>query len=115
MFITAKLWMTDCGYEPAFRAFDASRRKLGLEYVDLFLLHWPMPSDSEATVAAYRAAEKLLADGKVRVIGVSNFSSAHLNALIDRTDVIPAVNQVQVHPYFIQQELRKTNSPRHCH
>ena len=110
MFITTKLWMTDYGYEPALRAFDSSRRKLGLDYVDLYLLHWPMPSDFEATVAAYRAAEKLLADGKVRAIGVSNFSSAHLNTLIDRADVTPAVNQVQVHPYFIQQELRETNS-----
>ena len=110
MFITTKLWMTDYGYEPALRAFDSSRRKLGLDYVDLYLLHWPMPSDFEATVAAYRAAEKLLADGKVCAIGVSNFSSAHLNTLIDRADVTPAVNQVQVHPYFIQQELRETNS-----
>ena len=102
--------MTDYGYEPALRAFDSSRRKLGLDYVDLYLLHWPMPSDFEATVAAYRAAEKLLADRKVRAIGVSNFSSGHLNTLIDRADVTPAVNQVQVHPYFIQQELRETNS-----
>ena len=73
--------MTDYGYEHTLRAFDASLRKLGLEYVDLYLLHWPVPSDFDATVASYRAAEKLLADGRVRAIGVSNFSAKHLETL----------------------------------
>jgi diketogulonate reductase-like aldo/keto reductase len=110
MFITTKLWMSDYGYESALRAFDVSRRKLGIDYVDLYLLHWPMPSDFEATVASYQAAEKLLADGTVRAIGVSNFTPSHLEALLARTAVVPAVNQIEVHPYFIQRELRKTNS-----
>ena len=110
MFITTKLWMADYGYEPALRAFEASLRKLGLDYLDLYLLHWPMPSDFEATVAAYRTAEKLLVDGKVRAIGVSNFSPTHLKTLTERTEVVPAVNQVEVHPFLIQQDLRETTS-----
>jgi len=71
VFVTTKLWLTDYGYESTLRAFEVSRRKLGLEYVDLYLLHWPVPADFGATVAAYRAAEKLLADGRVRAIGVT--------------------------------------------
>jgi diketogulonate reductase-like aldo/keto reductase len=106
MFITTKLWMRDYGYERTLRAFDVSLRKLGLEYVDLYLLHWPVPSDFEATVASYRAAEKLLADGRAHAIGVCNFSAKHLENLIVRTDVVPAVNQVELHPYFTQRELR---------
>jgi diketogulonate reductase-like aldo/keto reductase len=110
MFITTKLWMSDYGYEPALRAFDTSRRKLGLDYVDLYLLHWPMPSNFDATVAAYRAAEQLLANGAVRAIGVSNFKPTHLHTLMERTDVVPAVNQVEVHPYYLQRDLRETNT-----
>ena len=98
--------MSDYGYERARRAFDVSLRKLGLDSMDLYLLHWPVPSDFEATVASYRAAEKLLADGRVRAIGVCNFSPKHLEDLIARTEVVPAVNQVELHPFFIQRELR---------
>jgi diketogulonate reductase-like aldo/keto reductase len=76
--LTTKLWISDYGYERALRACDASLRKLGLDYVDLYLLHWPVPSDFAATVAPYQAAEKLLADGRVRAIGVANFSPKHL-------------------------------------
>lgn len=94
----------------ALRAFDASLRRLGLDYIDLYLLHWPMPSDFEATVAAYRAAEKLLADGRVRAIGVCNFGPKHLEALIACTDVVPAVNQVELHPYFTQQDVRDADA-----
>jgi diketogulonate reductase-like aldo/keto reductase len=106
LFITTKLWMSDYGYERTLRAFDVSLRKLGLDYLDLYLLHWPVPSDFETTVASYRAAEQLLADGRVRAIGVSNFSAAHLQELIARTSVVPSVNQVELHPFFIQRELR---------
>ncbi len=109
VFVTTKLWMTDYGYEHTLRAFDASLRKLGLEYVDLYLLHWPVPSDFDATVASYRAAEKLLAEGRVRAIGVSNFSAKHLETLLARAVVVPAVNQVELHPFFIQRELRDAN------
>lgn len=110
LFITTKLWMTDYGYERTLRAFDVSLRKLGLQYLDLYLLHWPVPSDFEATVASYRAAEKVLAEGRTRAIGVCNFSPKHLESLIDRSSVVPAVNQVELHPFFIQQEVREANA-----
>jgi diketogulonate reductase-like aldo/keto reductase len=110
IFITTKLWMTDYGYDAALSAFDASRRRLGVDYLDLYLLHWPMPANFEGTVAAYRAAEKLLADGKTRAIGVSNFGSTHLKNLMEVMDVVPAVNQIELHPFFIQREMREANS-----
>jgi diketogulonate reductase-like aldo/keto reductase len=110
IFVTTKLWISDYGYDPTLRAFDVSQRKLRLEYVDLYLLHWPVPSDFEATVASYRAAERLLAEGRVRAIGVSNFSPKHLEELIARTEVVPAVNQVELHPFFTQRELREAHS-----
>jgi len=106
VFVTTKLWLSQYGYDNALRGFDASLRRLGLQYVDLYLLHWPLPSDFEATVAAYRAAEKMLAEGRARAIGVSNFSADHLGALIERTSVVPAVNQVELHPLFNQGSLR---------
>jgi diketogulonate reductase-like aldo/keto reductase len=109
MFVTTKLWVTDFGYESALRAFDASMRRLGLDYLDLYLLHWPVPSDFESTIAAYRAAEKLLADGRTRAIGVCNFGTKHLERLIERTSVRPSLNQVELHPFFIQRELRETD------
>jgi diketogulonate reductase-like aldo/keto reductase len=106
VFVTTKLWISDYGYDEAIRGFDGSLRRLGLEYLDLFLLHQPVPTDFDATVAAYKAAERLLADGRVRAIGVSNQSQVHLRNLMDRTTVVPAVNQVEVHPYFGQPALR---------
>jgi 2,5-diketo-D-gluconate reductase A len=106
VFVTTKLWVTDYGYEPALRACEASLRRLGFDYIDLYLLHWPVPSDFEATVEAYRAAEKLLAEGRARAIGVCNFSPKHLQALVERTRVVPAVNQVELHPFFIQRDVR---------
>jgi diketogulonate reductase-like aldo/keto reductase len=110
VFVTTKLWISDYGYESALRAFEASLRRLGLDYVDLYLLHWPTPSDFEATVASYRAAESLLADGRVRAIGVCNFSPKHLDDLMARTEVVPAVNQVELHPFFTQRELREAHA-----
>jgi diketogulonate reductase-like aldo/keto reductase len=110
IFITTKLWLSEYGYERALRAFDASLRRLGLDYVDLYLLHWPVPSAFDATVASYRAAEKMLVDGRARAIGVSNFSPMHLKALMERTEVVPAVNQVELHPDFAQHELRATHA-----
>jgi diketogulonate reductase-like aldo/keto reductase len=106
IFVTTKLWITDYGYASALRACEASLRSLGFDYVDLYLLHWPVPSNFDATVDAYRAAEKLLADGRARAIGVSNFSPKHLQELVDRTDIVPAVNQVELHPFFIQRDVR---------
>ena len=106
VFVTTKLWISDYGYDSARVAFDASLRRLGLEYLDLYLLYQPVPSDFDATIASYRAAETLLAEGRVRAIGVCNHSERHLQTLMGQTDVTPAVNQVELHPYFNQQDLR---------
>jgi diketogulonate reductase-like aldo/keto reductase len=107
--VETKLWITDYGYESARHGFDVSLRKLGIEQLDLWLLHQPLPSDFEKTIAAYKAAEKLVADGRVRAIGVLNQTPAELDELFSRTDVVPAVNQIQVHPYYTQPEWRKAN------
>jgi diketogulonate reductase-like aldo/keto reductase len=106
MFVSTKLWISDYRYEPALRGFEGCLRRLGFDYVDLFLLHHPVPSDFDGTVAAYKAAEQMLADGRARAIGVSNFSPQHLETLMSRTDIGPAVNQVELHPFFTQQALR---------
>ncbi|MFJ8596387.1 aldo/keto reductase [Streptomyces sp. NPDC093598] len=92
------------------RAFDTSLGKLGLDYLDLYVLHWPVPSTFEATAASYRAAEKLLAEGRVRAIGVCNHNPAHLRALTEQTEVVPAVNQVELNPYFVQPEVRQADA-----
>lgn len=94
------------------RAFDASLRRLGLDYLDLYLLHWPLPKEFDATVASYEAARKLLADGRVRAIGVCNFKRQQLNDLVGRTEVVPAVNQVELHPYFTQRDVRDADADR---
>jgi diketogulonate reductase-like aldo/keto reductase len=109
IFVTTKVWITDYGYDQTLHAFDRSLRKLGLDYLDLYLTHWPVPSAFDETVATYKAAMKLLAQGRVRAIGVCNFSSDHLRNLIEQTGHIPAVNQIEVHPFFIQSELREAN------
>lgn len=109
VFVTTKLWLSQYGYDSALRGFDASLRRLGLEYVNLYLLHWPLPSDFAATRESYRAAKRLLGECRARAIGVSNFGPAHLKALMERAQVVPAVNQVELHPFFIQKELRETH------
>jgi diketogulonate reductase-like aldo/keto reductase len=109
IFVTTKLWLSDYGYDATLRGFDASMDKLGLDYLDLYLLHWPTKT-FDATVQSYKAAEKLLADGRVRAIGVCNFTEQYLDELIARTDVVPAVNQVELHPYFTQKDLREKNA-----
>ena len=106
MFVTTKLWISDYGYEEALVGVDGCLRRLGFDYVDLFLLHHPVPTNFDGTIAAYTAAEQMLADGRVRAIGVSNFSERHLGNLMSRTSVVPAVNQVELHPFFTQQALR---------
>lgn len=110
IFVTTKLWISDYGYDAAQVGFDASLRRLGLDHVDLYLLHQPVPTDFEATIGAYMGAEKMLADGRARAIGVSNFSPQHLRQLLDRTDVVPAVNQVELHPYYTQPALRDVHA-----
>jgi diketogulonate reductase-like aldo/keto reductase len=105
LFVITKLWISDFGYDQALHAFDRSMRKLGLEQLDLYLLHWPVPSEFERTLAAWKAAERLLAEGRTRAIGVSNFTPAHLDRLIARSELIPAVNQVELNPLFVQKAL----------
>lgn len=110
MFITTKLWLTDYGYDAALRAFELSVRRLGTGTIDLYLLHWPVPSHFEATIESFRAGARLLAEGRVRAIGVSNFSPKHLRTLIERTGTVPAVNQIELHPSFTQLEWRAENA-----
>jgi diketogulonate reductase-like aldo/keto reductase len=105
-----KLWLTQYGYDEALRGFDASLHRLGLDYVDLYLLHWPVPSNFEGTIQSYLAAEKLLKEGRVRAIGVSNFSAGHLDKLLERTQTVPAVNQIELHPLFNQEAARVSHS-----
>lgn len=106
VFIETKVWISDYDYDQTLHAFDKSAGKLGVDRLDLFILHQALPSAFEKTIAAYKALETLLADGKVRAIGVSNFMPNHLTELLDRTDVVPAVNQIEVHPYFQQRQLQ---------
>ena len=102
VFITTKVWNTDQGYEPALKAFDRSRRALEVDVVDLYLVHWPVRGKFTDT---WRALEKLLSDGKVRAVGVSNFLVHHLEELRASSSVAPVVNQVEFHPFLVQQEL----------
>ena len=106
LFVTTKLTNSEHGYDKALRAFDESMNKLGLDVLDLFLIHWPLPMFDQY-VESWRAFERLLSDGRVLSIGVSNFEIAHLERLLAETDVTPAVNQVELHPEFPQEELRE--------
>jgi 2,5-diketo-D-gluconate reductase A len=105
LFITTKLWNTDHEYDQALRAFDASLARLDLEYVDLYLIHWPVPKQDKY-VDAWRALEKIYADGRAKAVGVSNFTVENLTKVIDTGSVVPAVNQIELHPRLIQAELR---------
>jgi 2,5-diketo-D-gluconate reductase A len=105
VFVTTKLNDPDHGYDETLRAVDASLSRLGFDHVDLYLIHWPQPRQ-DRYVDTWRAFEKLYADGRARAIGVSNFHVAHLLRLLDETDVVPAVNQIELHPYLPQDELR---------
>lgn len=109
-FITTKLWITDFGYDEALKAFDTSLSKLRLDYIDLYLLHFPAPSNFEATLESWRAMEYLLEQQRVRAIGVCNFKEKHLEILKQRFEVTPALNQVELHPYFSQPELNNYHS-----
>lgn len=107
IFIETKIWISDYGYDETLHGFEKSAAKLGVEHIDLLILHQALPSEFEKTIAAYRALETLLADGRVGSIGVSNFMVEHLDELLERTDVVPAVNQIEVHPYFQQREVQQ--------
>jgi diketogulonate reductase-like aldo/keto reductase len=104
LFITTKLWNADQGYDTTLRAFDRSLELLGLEQLDLYLIHWPTP-DRDLYVDTWRAFEKLYADGRVRAIGVSNFQPSHLRRIIGLGGTVPAVNQIELHPYLRQPEV----------
>ena len=106
VFLETKIWISDYGYDATLHGFDKSAAKLGLDQIDLLILHQALPSEFDKTLQAYRALETLLADGKVRTIGVSNFMVEHLTALLDRASVMPAVNQIECHPYFAQREVQ---------
>jgi diketogulonate reductase-like aldo/keto reductase len=105
LFVTTKLWNNEQGYDSALRAFDASLDRLGLDYVDLYLIHWPLPSQDKY-VDTYKAFEKIHADGRAKAIGVSNFLPEHLRRLLGETSVVPAVNQIELHPQLPQAESR---------
>ncbi|MCZ0985824.1 aldo/keto reductase [Streptomyces diastatochromogenes] len=106
IFVTTKLWNSDQGYDSTLRAFDVSLEKLGLDYLDLYLIHWPLPT-RDKYLDTYKAFEKLYAEGRVKAIGVSNFLPEHLRRLIEETSVIPAVNQIELHPHLQQRAARE--------
>jgi len=110
VFLETKVWISDYGYDATLHAFDKSAGKLGVDRIDLLLLHQPLPSRFDLTLDAYRALEKLLADGKLRAIGVSNFMPEHLKRLLAETSVVPTVNQIEVHPYFQQTALQRLHA-----
>lgn len=106
LFVTTKVWNTEQGYDKTMRSFDESAERLGLDVIDLFLIHWPVPA-RDLYVETWRALEKLLGEGRVRSIGVSNFNAPHLQRLFDETEVVPAVNQIELHPRLPQHQLRE--------
>jgi diketogulonate reductase-like aldo/keto reductase len=110
VFIETKVWISDYGYDATLHAFEKSVRKIGVERLDLLLLHQPLPTAFERTLDAYRALETLLADGRVRAIGVSNFMPEYLERLLAAATVVPAVNQIEVHPYFQQVALQRMHA-----
>src|SRR5271167_5265032 len=110
VFLETKIWISDYGFDETLHGFQKSAGKLGVEQIDLLILHQAMPSAFERTLEAYRALETLLADGKVRAIGVSNFMVEHLTTLLERATVVPAVNQIECHPYFQQREVQDFNA-----
>lgn len=110
VFLETKVWVSDYGYDETRHAFEKAAGKLGVDQIDLLILHQPAPRQFDRTIAAYRGLESLLHDGKVRAIGVSNFMPHHLLELLDATDVVPAVNQVELHPYFTQPAVQQADA-----
>ncbi|MCS3492545.1 2,5-diketo-D-gluconate reductase A [Arthrobacter sp. JUb119] len=109
LFITSKIWIADMGYEQALEAFDASLERLGLDYLDLYLIHWPAP-EKNLYVETWKALEKLYAEKKIRAIGVSNFQPEHLEQLVAEGTIVPAVNQVELHPALQNREVVAANA-----
>lgn len=108
LYITTKIWNSEQGYDSTLRSFEESMKKLGTEYLDLLLIHWPAPKKN-LYVDTWKALVQLKKDGRVRSIGVSNFYPEHLERIVDATSYIPAVNQVELHPRFQQRELRQVH------
>jgi diketogulonate reductase-like aldo/keto reductase len=104
--IETKIWVSDYGYDQTLHAFEKATGKLGVDTIDVLILHQPAPDRFEKTLDAYRALERLLADGRVRAIGVSNFMPHHLERLLAETEVVPALNQIELHPYFTQPAVQ---------
>ena len=111
VFLETKIWISDYGYDETLHGFEKSAAKLGVEQLDLLILHQALPSAFDRTLEAYRALETLLADGKVRAIGVSNFMVDHLTQLLERASVVPAINQIEQHPYFAQADVQAFGEP----
>ena len=112
VYITTKLWNSDQGYDSTLKAFDRSMEKLGFgsdSYLDLYLIHWPMPAKN-TFVDTFKAFSRLRDEGRIKSIGVSNFEPEHLRILVDATGIVPAVNQVELHPLFPQEELRQVHA-----
>jgi 2,5-diketo-D-gluconate reductase A len=114
LFITTKLWNNDQGYNQTLAAFDASLEKLGLDYIDLYLIHWPSPQRG-LYVESWKAFEELYAQGRVKAIGVCNFHPEHLDILLKQASVVPMVNQVELHPYLQQHEIVAYNKAHTIH
>jgi len=114
LFITTKLWNDDQGTDSAHRAIDTSLQKLGLDYVDLYLIHWPTPK-RDRYLESWLALEQIQAAGKTRSIGVSNFQPEHIERILAGSDTVPAVNQVELHPAFQQRELRALHAQHGIH
>jgi len=110
VFIETKVWVSDYGYDETLHAWEKAVAKLGVDYLDLLILHQPAPDRFEKTIAAYKALETLLAEGRVRAIGVSNFMPHHLEQLRAATDVVPAVNQIELHPFFTQPAVQAADA-----
>ncbi|MGX5697194.1 aldo/keto reductase [Agromyces soli] len=111
LFVTSKVWKDDNGYDETRRAFDASMRRFGLDVLDLYLIHWPVPS-TDRYVETWRALVELQREGRVRSIGVANFHAHHIERIVDETGVAPVVNQVELHPWLPQRELRRFDAGR---
>ncbi len=111
LFVTSKVWISDHGYDAALRAYDASLERLGLDHLDLFLIHWPTPALATYP-ETWRALEALYADGRVRAIGVSNFEPEHLERIATEGGVVPAVNQIELHPALQNRAVAEANAQR---
>ena len=110
VFIETKVWVSDYGYEQTLHAWEKAAAKLGVDYLDMLILHQPAPDRFDKTIAAYKALETLLDEGRLRAIGVSNFMPHHLEQLLARTDVRPTLNQIELHPYFTQPAVQRADA-----